>query len=1488
MTRRDFSKVVRPLLPLLIALLFATAASAYQNPVIFADYSDPDVVRSGSDYYLVASSFQMVPGLPILHSRDLVHWELVAYAAQQLPSPDFDHAQHGNGLWAPSIREHGGWFWIYVGDPDRGIYVTKARDPRGPWEPLSLVKEAKGWIDPCPLWDDDGSMYLVHAWAKSRAGFNSVLSVNRMSADGRRVVDDGRVVFDGREHHPTLEGPKFYKRNGWYYIFAPAGGVKTGDQVVLRSKNVYGPYEDKVVLEQGSTAINGPHQGGWVDAPDGTNWFVHFQDRGAWGRVVLLEPMKWVNEWPEIGADGKPVAEHESPRGKSPDASQPRNLATPHLPLDWQWQANPEPNWASYHDGNIRLATVPNDGNLWSATNLLLRKFVGPSFSATVRVDASRLRTGERAGLVVMGEDYSALVVERTASGLAVRRVLNRNAAKSNAEQTLGTIEVNAPVFFRVDVSPQAVCRFGYSRDGHSYEPLGGAFVATPGRWVGAKVGLFASGSHGGHADFASFEMQPLTATDDVTLVVAQDGSGDYTTIQAAVDALPHDGTTWRTVLIRNGVYREKVLLTTSRVALVGENRDKTRIEFAELRRNWRASHPDDWGSAVINIDTTDVIIANLTVHNDYGAATGDHDHQFAIRSMDNANRIAILHANVIADGGDTLSLWNAESGLSYYADSYFEGYVDYVCPRGWAYVTNSRFFGHNTTASIWHDGSKNKSQKFVIRHSSFDGVPNFALGRNHRDGQFYLIEDRFSASMADKPIYPSPAPDPRQWGERYYYASDHRTRGDYAWFADNLRSAEGSPREEDVTAAWAFDGQWDPASLPAVLPFAAIPQPENGWRWVDPAGVTLRWTRARNAHAQRVYFGETNPPQLRGEQSRSSYETGPLEPGKTYYWRIDDGAVWSFRTDPRTLRIALAGDSTMTEKSGYGRGLKSYIANDTAFLNAARGGRSSKSYAAEGHWKELLRHKPTYILIQFGHNDVAGKGLDRETDLPTFRANMARYVDEARAAGATPILITPLTRRFFGADSRIHSDLTAYADQTRSVASEKHVPLIDLHAKSIELLDRLGPSVGIAMSPLKTDGTIDKTHLNDAGSALIGALMADELRHAIPELAPHIRPVASLPIPTPLWSVRMADSVMKRTPNPLLLDVPGVTPKWDYTQGLVLLAIQQLAQKTGDERYAAYVRAYYDHMIDGSGAIKAYTLEEYSLDRINAGKELFALYEKTHDEKYRKAIELLREQLRRQPRNPDRGFWHKKRYPRQMWLDGLYMAAPFLAQYAKTFNDPKAFDDIVPQFVLMEQHARDEKTGLLVHGYDDAREQKWADPKTGKSPAFWGRAMGWYAMGLVDSLDYIPVDHPRRHELIDILNRFAEAIVKVQDPKTGVWWQVVDQPGRERNYLESSASTMFAYVLLKASRLGYLDPRYAAIGRRAYDGVVKQFITVDESGLANINQAVAVVGLGGDPNAEGRYRDGTYDYYVSEKTRSNDPKAVGPFILASLEIERR
>ena len=367
---------------------------------------------------------------------------------------------------------------------------------------------------------------------------------------------------------------------------------------------------------------------------------------------------------------------------------------------------------------------------------------------------------------------------------------------------------------------------------------------------------------------------------------------------------------------------------------------------------------------------------------------------------------------------------------------------------------------------------------------------------------------------------------------------------------------------------------------------------------------------------------------------------------------------------------------------------------------------------------------------------------------------------------------------------------------------------------------------------------------------------------------------------PTSAWSVRMAESVIQRHPQPWLLESPD-EPKWEYTYGLVMKSILDVWEKTGEQKYFQYVESYYEYFIDDSGRILTYRLEEYNLDRINAGKPLFRLYAETGKVKYQKALMNLRQQIATHPRTKEGGFWHKKIYPHQMWLDGLYMAGPFLAQYAVVFNEPALFDDVVKQFILIEEKTRDPQTGLLYHGWDESRQQAWANPETGCSPNFWGRAMGWYAMALVDVLDFLPADHPGRPEIIAILKRLADAVVKVQDPATGVWYQVLDKGSQPGNYLESSASCMFVYSLAKSVRLGYLDPVYLDAVKKGYTGVVNQFIEVDSVGLVNINQACAVAGLGGKP-----YRDGSYEYYVSAKTARNDPKAVGPFILASLEME--
>lgn len=365
-------------------------------------------------------------------------------------------------------------------------------------------------------------------------------------------------------------------------------------------------------------------------------------------------------------------------------------------------------------------------------------------------------------------------------------------------------------------------------------------------------------------------------------------------------------------------------------------------------------------------------------------------------------------------------------------------------------------------------------------------------------------------------------------------------------------------------------------------------------------------------------------------------------------------------------------------------------------------------------------------------------------------------------------------------------------------------------------------------------------------------------------------------------WATRMADAEMRRAPQAWQLDFRQKL-KWDYTFGLEGLAFIQLAEATGDARYARYIEAYADTMINEQGEIRTYRTENYNLDHLNPGKMLFDLYATTRKEKYRKAIERLRAQLATQPRTSDGGFWHKQRYPHQRWLDGLYMGAPFYAQCIAFFDEPDSlYDDVVDQFTTVAAHTYDPATGLFRHAWDESRAQRWADPTTGQSPYAWGRAMGWFAMALVDALDLIPPEHPRRGELTAILTTVAEGVARYQDPASGVWYQILDLGGRERNYLEATASCMFAYALFKGVASGYLDPSYRAVADRAFDGVLKTFVETGDDGLLNLTQCCAVAGLGGEP-----YRDGSYEYYMSEPVRNNDPKGVGPFIMAALWRER-
>jgi unsaturated rhamnogalacturonyl hydrolase len=343
----------------------------------------------------------------------------------------------------------------------------------------------------------------------------------------------------------------------------------------------------------------------------------------------------------------------------------------------------------------------------------------------------------------------------------------------------------------------------------------------------------------------------------------------------------------------------------------------------------------------------------------------------------------------------------------------------------------------------------------------------------------------------------------------------------------------------------------------------------------------------------------------------------------------------------------------------------------------------------------------------------------------------------------------------------------------------------------------------------------------------------------------------------------------------------PLLAKRWAYEWGVLLKSVERVWLKTNDERYYDYIKRNIDAFVDPKGSIKTYRLEEYNLDQINTGKLLFRLYAETGDGRYEKAACLLREQLRTQPRTSERGFWHKQIYPYQMWLDGIYMAGPFYAEFARTFGEAEDFDDVAHQVILVENHTRDAETGLLYHGWDESRDQSWADPETGCSPHFWGRAIGWYAMAIPDILDHLPKDHPRRAKIISIFADTIRAVTAVQDQSTGLWYQVLDQGSRAGNYLEASASCMFVCAMLKGIRKGYVAGEYLAVAERGYAGILEHFVRVDDQGMVNLDQICSVAGLGGEP-----YRDGSFEYYVGEKVVTNDYKGVGPFILASVEIE--
>ena len=499
----------------------------YTNPVINADYSDPDICvgPSGKDYYMTASSFNCIPGLPILHSTDLVNWRIIGYALSELrPLEVFNKPAHGMGVWAPCIRYHNGEFYIYWGDPDYGVFMVKTKDPAGRWDDPVLVIEGKGMIDTSPLWDEDGRCYLVNGWAGSRSNVKSMLSVRELSADGSKAIGQPVIVFDGNNTHHTAEGPKFYKRNGWYWIMCPAGGVATGWQLAMRSKSPYGPYECKKVMAQGKSSVNGPHQGGWVHTTYGEDWFLHFQDKGAYGRVVHLQPVTWKDNWPVMGKVptkgycGEPYLTYRKPKSEQSVLVNPvesDEFNEPRLGLQWQWHANynqlygQPTSYGFFRLYNNKLSE--NFVNLWEAPNLLLQKTPADEFVVTTKVRVAAKQEGNYGGLIMMGRDYSALVIKRVGEAFQLQQLTCIGADKNKKE----TVEVLADLqptekdkinydpaiyeelYLQLTVHQGGKMTFAYSKNGKKFTAVGKGFTMKEGKWIGAKFGFVAEQPYG-------------------------------------------------------------------------------------------------------------------------------------------------------------------------------------------------------------------------------------------------------------------------------------------------------------------------------------------------------------------------------------------------------------------------------------------------------------------------------------------------------------------------------------------------------------------------------------------------------------------------------------------------------------------------------------------------------------------------------------------------------------------------------------------------------------------------------------------------------------------------------------------------------------------------------------------------------------------------------------------------------------------------------
>lgn len=501
------------------AMPLVKVGNVYHNPVIHADYSDPDVIKSpdGKTYYMTASSFQCIPGLPILKSHDLINWTVVNHALDSVPPVEFYGAgipRHGKGVWAPCIRYHNGKYYIYWGDPDFGIFMVNAEDPEGHWSSPVLVREGKGLIDPSPFWDEDGKAYLANGWAASRAGLNSIITISEMSPDGDAVISQPRIVYDGNDGiNHTVEGPKMYKRGEYYYLMAPAGGVADGWQLVMRSKNVYGPYESKIVMAQGNTDINGPHQGAWINTDTGEDWFIHFQDKGLYGRVIHLNPVKWIDNWPVIGIDsdgdgcGEPVTTYKAPAIGNGGSV----VGTQDISKLFQWHSNYSDFFGFPVTGALMriysYKTSQDFANMWEVPNLWMMKFPAENFIFETEVEISSKvdENGVSSGIIVMGHDYCRLGLT-TAGNDFVLQMITCNEAESGSKEKCENIAVITPeeiykagitdnmkcsISFRITVEQGGLCHFAYSKNGKDFITLNESFQAKQGKWIGAKIGFY-------------------------------------------------------------------------------------------------------------------------------------------------------------------------------------------------------------------------------------------------------------------------------------------------------------------------------------------------------------------------------------------------------------------------------------------------------------------------------------------------------------------------------------------------------------------------------------------------------------------------------------------------------------------------------------------------------------------------------------------------------------------------------------------------------------------------------------------------------------------------------------------------------------------------------------------------------------------------------------------------------------------------------------